>query len=99
MTFDLIACLSALYVRNSLGFHHCRSYGPYAAINKMVTKVTQIMAGEMADGKGLHSFQYYFAIKTCSINHSANILFHFFNFSKIFLSNERHKQSSQPRIK
>ncbi|VDP16145.1 unnamed protein product [Onchocerca flexuosa] len=29
-----------------------QSYGPYAAFNKMVTKITQIMAGEMADGKG-----------------------------------------------
>uniref|UniRef100_A0A0R3RMU1 Endo/exonuclease/phosphatase domain-containing protein n=1 Tax=Elaeophora elaphi TaxID=1147741 RepID=A0A0R3RMU1_9BILA len=29
-----------------------RSYGPYAAFNKMVTKITQIMAGEMVDGKG-----------------------------------------------
>uniref|UniRef100_A0A915PJG9 Endonuclease/exonuclease/phosphatase domain-containing protein n=1 Tax=Setaria digitata TaxID=48799 RepID=A0A915PJG9_9BILA len=29
-----------------------QSYGPHAAFNKMVTRPTQIMAGEMHDGKG-----------------------------------------------
>ncbi|EFO18696.1 hypothetical protein LOAG_09798 [Loa loa] len=29
-----------------------QSYGPYAAFNKMVTKASQIMAGEIVDGKG-----------------------------------------------